>query len=76
MSHNGEAYEKKIYRSSRPEVFCKKNVFLKISQNSQENICAIDFFKKETLAQVLSCQFCEIFKNTFITEHLWALIDI
>ena len=26
-------------RSSRPEVFCKK-VFLKISQNSQENTCA------------------------------------
>ena len=24
-----------------PEVFCKKNVFLKISQNSQENTCAI-----------------------------------
>ena len=22
-------------------------------------------FKKETLAQVLSCDFCEIFKNTF-----------
>ena len=27
-------------------------------------------FKKETLAQVLSCNFCEIFKNTFFTEHL------
>ena len=23
------------------------------------------FFKKETLAQVFSCEFCEIFKNTF-----------
>ena len=28
-----------IFRSSRPEVFCKKG-FLKISQNSQENTCA------------------------------------
>ena len=27
-------------RSSRPKVFCKKKVFLKISQNSPENICA------------------------------------
>ena len=26
--------------------------------------------KKETLAQVFSCEFCEIFKNTFFTEHL------
>ena len=25
----------------------------------------IKFFKKETLAQVFSCEFCEIFKNTF-----------
>ena len=25
--------------------------------------------KKETLAQVFSCKFCEISKNTFFTEH-------
>ena len=29
-------------------------------------------FKKETLAQVFSCKFCEISKNTFFTEHLWV----
>ena len=28
--------------------------------------------KKEALTQVFSCEFCEIFKNTFFTEHLWA----
>ena len=28
--------------------------------------------KKLTLAQVFSCEFCEISKNTFLTEHLWA----
>ena len=28
--------------------------------------------KKETLAQVFSREFCEISKNTFFTEHLWA----
>ena len=26
--------------------------------------------KKQTLAQVFSCEFCEISKNTFFTEHL------
>ena len=26
---------------------------------------ACNFIKKETLAQVFSCEFCEIFKNTF-----------
>ena len=55
-------------------------MFLKISQNSQENICAgvsfliklqasaCNFIKKETLARVFSCEFCEIFKNTFLYE--------
>ena len=28
--------------------------------------------KTETLAQVFSCEFCEIFKNTLFTERLWA----
>ena len=45
-----------------------KKVFLEILQNSQENNCArVSFFfiKKETLAQVFSCEFCEISKNTF-----------
>ena len=31
---------------------------------------ACSFIQKETLAQVFSCVFCEIFKNTFFTEHL------
>ena len=31
-----------------------------------------NFIKKDTLAQVFSCEFCEISKNTFFTEHLWA----
>ena len=52
-----------------------KKVFFKISQNSQENTCtrvsfltklqAWNFIKKETLAQVFSCEFCEISINTF-----------
>ena len=28
--------------------------------------------KKETVAQVFSFEFCEISKNSFFTEHLWA----
>ena len=39
-----------------------EKVILEISQNSQENTSARVFFKKkETLAQVFSCEFCEIF---------------
>ena len=43
-----------------------KKVLLKISQNSQKNT----FIKKETAAQVFSCGFCEIFRNSFFKEHL------
>ena len=61
---------------------------LEISQNSQENTCgrvsfliklqaeACNFIKKETLAQMFSCDFCEISKNTFFTEHLWATASL
>ena len=31
---------------------------------------ACNFTKKEALAQVFSCEFCGISKNTFFTEHL------
>ena len=40
-------------------------VFLEISQNSQENTRARVSFLKDTLAQVFSCEFCKISKNTF-----------
>ena len=56
-------------------------VFSEISQNSEENTSArvsflIFFIKKVTLAQVFSCEFCEISKNTFFTEHLWATASV
>ena len=44
------------------EVFCKKKLFLEISQK------ACNFIKKETLAPVFSCEFCEISKNKLSTE--------
>ena len=33
---------------------------------------ACNFAKKETLAQVYSCKFCEIFKSTCFKKHIWA----
>ena len=38
----------------------------------QLQVKACNFIKKETLAQVFSCEFCEISKNTLFTEHLWT----
>ena len=71
------------FQKQSPEVFYIKKVFLEILQNSQENTCVRDsflielqtsqqHFKKETLAQAVSCEYCEISKNTFFAEHLWA----
>ena len=36
--------------------------------NLQASVC--NFIKKETLALLFSCEFCEISKNTFFKEHL------
>ena len=56
--------------------------FLEILQNSQEKTCAwvpfliklqveaCNFNKEETLAQVFSCEFCKVFKNTFSNRTL------
>ena len=33
---------------------------------------ACNFIKKETMAQVFSCEFCEIFESTIFKEHLRA----
>ena len=48
-----------------PEIFYKK-VFL------DHRPVACNFIKKETLTQVFSCEFCEICKNIFFTEHFWT----
>ena len=69
-------------RSSRPEVFWN-NVFVDISKNSQESTCARVSFLinevaalrpaillKKTLAQVFSCEFCEVYKTTFFHRTL------
>ena len=63
-----------VFRSSHRKVSLKK-VFWEISQHSQENTCArvsfllkhkaCNFIKKETLAQVFSCECCKILKNIF-----------
>ena len=55
-------------------------MFLEILQNSQENTCArVSFLIKleaSGLAQVFCCEFCEIYKNTFFTEHLLVTVSV
>ena len=63
-------------RSSRLEVLCRKGVLRNFEKFTGKLLCqslfliklhaeVCNYFKKETLAQVFSCEFCEISKNTF-----------
>ena len=60
-------------RNSREEVFCRKGVLRNFAIFTRKHMCeslffnkvAGNFIKKETLAQVFFCEFCEISKNTF-----------
>ena len=61
-------------------------MFLNILQNSQENTCArvsffdkvvdraCNFIKKETQAQVFSCEFFKIFKNILLQNTSGQLL--
>ena len=62
-------------RSSGPEVFCRKGALRNFAKCRGKPLylsliliklhaSACNFIKKETLAQVLYCEFCEISKNT------------
>ena len=59
------------HRSSRPEVFYKKVVFKNFGKFTEKHLCQSLFFNKvagldlqlylkKTLAQMFSCEFCEI----------------
>ena len=37
---------------------------------------AYHFIKKETLEQVISCEFCKIFKITFFMEAIWETASV
>ena len=52
-------------RSSRPVVFCKKGIIKNFAKFTVKHLHQSLFIKIETLAEVLSCEFCGICKNTF-----------
>ena len=62
-----------------------KKLFLKISQNfAGKHLCqslslnkvTCNFTKKESLAQVFFCQFCEVFKNRFFYRSLQVVASV
>ena len=69
------------YRSSRSQMFFKIGVLKNFAIFTGKHLCCNLFFnkvaglryatllKKETLSQVFSCEYCNIFKNTYFEEH-------
>ena len=64
-----------------PEVCCEKGVLRNFAKFTGKYLCqslffnnvagvACNFIKKETLAQMFSCEFCEISKNNFFYRTL------
>ena len=37
---------------------------------------SVILLKKEALAKLFSCEFYEIYKNPFLTEHLWTTASV
>ena len=73
---------RKEERSSRPDVFCEKDVLRNFAKFTGKHLCqslffnkvasgAFNFIKKETLAQVFTVNFSKFLRTYFFTEHLW-----
>ena len=68
-------------------MFCKNGVLKNFAKFTEKHLCYSLFInkiaglrpatllKRETLAEVFSCEFCEIFKNNIFMEQLWWLYD-
>ena len=73
-----------LFRSSRPEVFCKKSVLINFAKFTGKHLCqslffnkvaslrpkACNFIKKETLPQVFLVNFAIFLRTPFLKEHL------
>ena len=47
-----------------------QNLRSNVEKSRGPEVC--NFIKRENLAQVFSCEFCEISKNALFTKHLWT----
>ena len=67
------------YRSNHRRSSVKKDILRNFAKFTGKHLYQIPFltrfFKKETLAQVFSCEFCESSKDTFFTELLRTTVS-
>ena len=75
-----------LFASSRSEVFCKKGVIRNFTKFTEKYLWQSFFFNKvaglrsatlkETLAQVFSCEYCEISKNIFFHRTPLMVVSV
>ena len=82
VSFYGKGSKPRLYPQKQPpEVFCKKKVFLKISQNSPENTCARVYFFNKVVGLRLKkrcfpVNFAKFLRTHFLIEHLWTTASL
>ena len=74
-----------FFRSSHPEMFCKKAALRDFPKFTGKHLCQSlfitkvggqgrQFYLKRTLAQVFPVNFAKFGRTPFLTEHLWWLL--
>ena len=62
-----------ISQNSQENNYARVSNLIKLQAWPKKTLAqACNFIKLETLAQVFSYEFCEISKDTFFKEHVWA----
>ena len=70
-----------ISQSSNRRSSTNKGVLKDFAKFTGKHLCQsrlrpATLLKKDTLTHVFSCEFCEIYKNSVLTEHLWATASV
>ena len=73
-SHRRYSVRKGVLRNFA--IFTGKHLCRSLFFNKVAALACKTLFKKETLAQLFSSEFCETSKNTFFTERLYATASV
>ena len=67
-----QASMNRAFKNSRRRCSVRKTVLRNFAKFTGKQAEVCNFIKKETLAQLFSCEFCESSRNIFFTKHLCA----
>ena len=63
-----------MVRSSRPGVFCKKEVLTKLAKLIEKHLCQSLFLIKKLWQRCFPVNFAKVLRKTFLIEHLRRLL--